>query len=42
MTAIMFLIAMANRTPVIMWLFAMVCDTAMAITYMIMHAKGLL
>lgn len=38
MTLIMLFIAFHARTPVSGWLVAMLCDTALAITYMLTHA----
>ncbi len=38
MTLVMFWLAFAMRTPVLMWCLAMVCDAAMVITYLLTRA----
>lgn len=37
MTFFMFFLAFHSRTPVIAWMIAMLCDTALLITYMLTH-----
>lgn len=40
MTLVMFIIACGIRTPVAMWMVAMVCDTIMVTTFMILRSLG--
>jgi hypothetical protein len=37
MTAVMFILATRIRTPTVLWLVAMICDTAMIVTYMLLY-----
>ncbi|MEY9506903.1 hypothetical protein ABIE87_006461 [Bradyrhizobium diazoefficiens] len=37
MTAAMFVLGMAVRTPTVLWITAMGCDTIIAVTYMVLH-----
>lgn len=40
MTMVMIIIGMASRTPVILWAMAMVCDTMLIMTFMLLRAMG--
>ncbi len=37
MTGIMFIMSFGTRTPIFMWCLAMLCDTALIVTYMLRH-----
>lgn len=40
MTVIMFMIALGARTPIVMWLTAMICDTTIALALIVAKAHG--
>jgi hypothetical protein len=40
MTIILFLVAHSTRTPVLLWVCAMGCDTAIIMTYMLTKAAA--